>query len=278
MGYQKRFALHEFSSLNGGRFVARDYSRFKFGSDRVARAFGEELALGFFGSHAASILSNKCVVIPSPYNYVKNAATLVARHFVDALNSLLVDAGGDHVEYSTIHRKVSYTNDYGFLTKEARQGLIKNDCFYMNTRFYDRKLLLFIDDVRITGTHEEKLSEVINAEGMNNDVFYLYYASYSGARANIEAELNFAAIQSLDDYLDIICAPDQKVIVRTIKYALSLSYSEFQALLSRTPEGFVRALYYGALGEGYYQIPAYQQNFFLLKQHFAAKDAGKIAA
>ena len=128
----------------------------------------------FFETYKTQLLSNRVLVIPSPYNYVKNAATILTEAFIGNLNHLLVNENGEHVEYSIIHRKVSYTKDYGFLSKEERSKLLSNDLFYLNREFCRDKLLVFIDDVNITGTHEEKIIDIIEQYGLDNDVVFVY--------------------------------------------------------------------------------------------------------
>lgn len=257
----RQFSAHTFRSLEDAKFEPYQYSLLKFGSDEIARKYGHELASAFFKEHSDVLMSNRCVVIPSPYNYVENAATIMAKHFVDKVNQLLVDAHGEHVEFSNIHRKVTYTNDYGFLTKEKRKGLIGNDKFYFNRQFIEGKLLIFIDDVRITGTHEEKILEVMEEEGIKNDAFFLYYGNYSGGLPDTEAKLNFAGISCPDDYLKLVSDSECHVIVRTIKYVLGLPSGQADYLIGKLPDKIINRIYNGCLGEGYYKVPSYQRNF-----------------
>lgn len=259
----KSFAAHTFSGLDTLPFKAEDYSRLKFGCDDVARKFGHELAEKFFAAHTAELLANRCVVIPSPYNHVKNAASVMTEHFVNRINHLLVRASGEHVETSIIHRKVSYTNDYGFLGKEQRRSLIDNDHFFMNRDFLKGKTLIFIDDVRITGTHEEKLVEILNREKLENDSFFLYYGDYAhrGVGCDIEGAINFAAVATIDDYVEMAKNPRHHLIVRPIKFLLKQDEKDFRRALAQMPIEFMIKVYEGCLGEGYYRIPEYQSNF-----------------
>jgi hypothetical protein len=261
----QRFAVHNFHSLESATFSPTDYSKLKFGSDHVARRFGYELATSFFAAHSDALIANQLVVISSPYNFVENAATVMTRHFVNKLNELLVNAQGRSVEYSVIHRKVSYTNDYGFLSKQKRKGLIDNDLFYLNKDFIAGKMLIFIDDVRITGTHEEKLEEILRENYITNPAFFLYYANYNGNRPDIEAAINFAAISNLNDYLNLVKSDeDHHVIIRPIKYILSQKKEVLKEVLPQFSDQFFEKVYYGCLAEGYYKIPSYQKNFQLL--------------
>lgn len=268
-----RFYVNGFTDLETSPFCAKEYSALKFGSDVVARKFGYQLAEAFFAAHADVLLANPCVVIPSPYNHVENAATIMTHHFLDRLNELLVDSNGNHAEYDIIHRKVSYTNDYGFLSKEKRKGLIANDSFYLNKKFLKGKVLIFVDDVRITGTHEEKLVEILESEKMKNDVFFLYFANYYGNSPDIEAKINFAAIQSPQDYVALTHEPGHHVIVRPIKYLLGLPEDTLRGVLAGVTKDFINRVYRGCLGEGYYRIPGYQKNFELIRSLVAVRAA-----
>lgn len=261
-----RFSAKTFSDLENASFSIESYSKMKFGCDRSAREMGYDLAESFFKTHAALVMSNRAVVIPSPYNIVPNAATIMTKHFVNRLNHLLVEANGTHVEYSIVHRKVSYVNDYGFLSKKDRKGLIDNDSFYLNRDFLEDKLLIFIDDVRITGTHEEKLVEILQRDNVTNPVAFLYFATYQGTKPDIEAALNFAGVANIADYVELSKQPNHHVIVRPLKYILSQKTEELERVLSLVDKSTLDEIYYGCLAEGYYTIPSYQRNFAVISQ------------
>jgi len=276
----KTYALHHFTTADWDNsempFDPEAYSRLKFGHDWTARKFGESLADGFFETHAAELLSQPVVVIPSPYNYVENAATIMTRYFVRRLNHHLVSANGEHVDYSIIHRKVSYTSDYGFMSAEQRSGLLANDRFYLNEGFYHGKLLVFVDDIRITGSHEVRLRQILDGSHFlrDNKAFYVYYAAMEGdCRPEIEAALNFSSIGTLSEYLQLAAEPNHHVIVRPIKFLLSRDEGEFSAFLDGCDLHVLETIYYGCLGEGYYKIPDYQRSFLMLKHKIESAGA-----
>jgi hypothetical protein len=83
-------------SVNPMFFSVELYSKLKFGSDYAAKTFGYRLAESFFANYSEKILSHEVLVFASPYNYVKNAATIMTEHFINKLNHLLVNANGTH--------------------------------------------------------------------------------------------------------------------------------------------------------------------------------------
>lgn len=264
-----RHFANTFASLAEAKFSTSDYSRLKFGSNQAAKRMGRILAESFFKAHRDWLLTEQFVVVPSPYNYVKNAATVLSEHFVDHLNYLVaIHDGAFAIEWDIIHRKVSYINDYGFLSKEDRKALIDGDTFSINKDFWGNKNLIFIDDVNITGTHEDKLVEILEAEKVQNDVFFLYFAKYTGTEANTEAALNFSNINSVSAFVQMIKdEPDAKCLVRPIKYLMSQNEVTFKVALSQLPLSYVEQLYFGCLAEGYNKITKYDENFAFL-QHF----------
>lgn len=263
-----RSSVHRFANVENAPFTARDYSRLKFGSDKVAQAFGHALADDFFSKHADTLLARPAVVIPSPYSYVRNAATVMTGHFLNRLNEHLVHANGQHVEYDTIRRAISYVSDYGFLSHAKRKALIGKDSFYLNKGFWRDKTLIFVDDVRITGAHEDRLKQVLAVEEVRNEAFFLYYGDYTGNQPSIEAELNFAAVASLADYRAIEKEAGHHLIVRPIKYLLGkTTRDEFLDYLKTTPTARLWKLYHSALGEGYTQIPQFTRHLRLLTKH-----------
>jgi hypothetical protein len=260
--------VHKFHDLDSCPFEPTDYSKLKFGSKEVARKFGEDLAESFFAAHADKLMANDCVVIASPYNYIKNAATVMTQYFIAKLNHLMVNACGRNVEYTTIHRKVSYTADYGFLSKEKRQSLLSNDDFYINYDFVIGKTIIFVDDVKITGTHEDKLIEILEENALDGiGHFFLYYANYEGDQPDIESKLNFSGVKDLQDVLDTLDSGDYEMIIRPIKYVMAQPENGFQRVLEDLTTNTLIELYNSCTAEGYYTIPLYQNNFNTLRNY-----------
>lgn len=263
------FSSHLFTNIADLPFCVKEYSRLKFGDDAIAMKFGYDLADGFFQAHSDIVIGQQLLVCASPYNYVANAATLVTRHFIDRLNHHSVKHAGKAVEYSLIHRKISYVNDYGFLSADKRKALIEGDSFSVNTDFFADKTMVFIDDVRITGTHECKLHDVLTTSGLLTDkAFYLYHAVMVGeGDPAVEAELNFAGLKSVDDFVRMVNDVQHQMIVRPIKYIMG--FSQIDVLLDRMSKVAIRKAYHGALAEGYFKIPQYQRNFAALQREFS---------
>jgi hypothetical protein len=263
-----QFFLQEFSDLQELTIQPQLYSELKYGSDAAAHKLGEQLAISFFNKYSALLLVNQCVVYPSPYNQIQNAASITTIHFIRVLNTLLVNAQGEHVDVDFIRRKASYFQDYGFLHKDVREQLLNNDQFYVNKRYIKNKLLIFVDDVIITGTHERKVIELLDQNKLHNDVMFLYLLKYTGDDATIEGRLNTVGIDT-QKIIHLLKNTYNHLIIRPIKYLLSLPNNQFKDIIEhQLPYYRSEQLYYACLEEGYYKVPIYQSNFNTLTQKF----------
>lgn len=268
----QRLAVHRFSSLEGAPFDVGAYSRLKFGSDRVARRFGHAMAEAFFAAQRGA-LRQPCVVIPAPSTTVPVAATLLARHFTRRLNALLVGAGEAPVEWTQIHRNVSYADNYASLPHEERRRLLAIDRLSINRGFVAGKYLIFIDDCSITGAHEDKLSALLAEEGLDNPHAFVCFARYEGADAAIEHRLNHAAIQGARDLIALAAEPDHAVTTRALRLLLEHPEADFEALLRAAPARFIEDSFHAAIVKHYHLHGPYVANFKRLAAACAAAPA-----
>lgn len=262
------FFLHTFTNKEDIPFSQKQYSQFKFGCQLSAKDMGERLAVAFFEKHQEDLAGHECVVVPSPYDYVKNAASCMAEFFFHKLLHLMQDAKIDNkVHWYHISRKPSYTKDFGFLNEEQRRSLLKNDKFYLNSEFLDDKLIILIDDVYITGAHEDMLKSVLSAKCNPSKVIFTYYGKKIGKEfPEVEAHLNFYAIQSIQDFINLFKKQSTFILIRPIKYVLSRSEKEFSILLKKLNTAKLNVLLEHAHAEGYHLKPEYINNINKLRE------------
>lgn len=268
-----RHTLHHFSSLEDAPFDVGEYSRMKFGSVVAARHMGRALADDLYSKNRALLRGRDGLVIPSAYDYVQNAATLMTKYMLERLNHHLAMDGAQPFDYTLIHRKRGYSDDYGFLTAEQRAELMEKGQYFVNAEIMRDKLLILVDDVLITGSHERKLEKLLEQRGMDNERLYLYFAEYSGPDATIESRLNFADVVSPIDFVRICRERDHKFSVRPIKYLLSLPKTEARQVMRALSRETLAEAYAGAIAERYYQEPRYVENFMRLRRRTQAIDA-----
>lgn len=261
------FSAYKVSDPRNFDFPAEKYSKFKFGSGNVAREFGYTLAEHFIQQHFNFTYSGKpIVVLPSAYSHIPTASYFMTIHFIDKLNQFLYKNGYAPAETGKIHRSVTYREDYGEMTAEQRYDLIKGDKFHIDKALLKNKLLIFIDDIKITGTHERIIIKMLDDFDIQNHCYMLYFAELSDPDICPKTEnyLNHYFVKGLSDLQPIINQDDFEFNTRIIKYILNSNHNACRVFLKNQKQSFINTLYYKALGNEYYKFPEYTVNLELL--------------
>ncbi len=274
------FSLHTIENTDAFSFSPAAYSRFKFGDDVIAAGFGAALAKGFIAKHAdAAIFSNQAVVISSPYAFIPTATFTMKNYFVYELNNWLAGNNLPVVQETKIHRTITYKEDYGELDAAERIKLIGNDSFHIDKSFLTGKILIFLDDIRITGSHERMICKMIEEYGLTNNCFLLYFAELTNqdVHPSIENYLNYFSVKSIED-LDVIIKSERFAFnTRIVKYILNTDPGTFTAFIRQQQPVFINMLYNLALGNSYHTIDVYMANLGILKQHIECLNTEKTA-
>lgn len=263
---------HLIKDENNLPFDAVDYSKFKFGSKKVARKYGYALADKFINNLTLRgfdylIYSNQIVVCSSPFCFIPTATYAMKDYFVQRLNEWLVENKLPVVQEVKIHRTITYKEDYGGLSAEERMKLIGNDHFHIDREFVKGKTVLFLDDIRITGSHERVIERMVKEFDLTCDYHFLYFAvlDNSAIHPKIENDLNYAFVKSLLNLDKIIKNEDFLLNTRVVKYLLNYGHTGFSTFIQFQKQSFVNSLYHAAVGNSYHTIEDYQHNFNYLK-------------
>jgi len=230
------YSLHKIQNAGGFGFDPDDYSRFKFGDDRAARKFGEDLADGFISDFLEDNLKGEqIVVISSPYCFIPTATFAMKNYFIYQLNHWLVENNRPVVQEAKVHRTITYKDDYGALSAEERIKLIGNDSFHIDKDFLTDKVLFFLDDIKITGSHEKMILKMVKDYDLKNNIFMLYFAELVNAdiHPNIENVLNYHKVKSVFDLDEIIKSGNFCFNTRIVKYILNCDFNSFSLFLER---------------------------------------------
>lgn len=264
------YSLHHINSATHFGFDADDYSRFKFGDGEVSRYFGIDLADGFIAEHLSKQpIKQQIVVISSPYSFIPTATFAMKNYFVCRLNRWLADHGYPVVQETKVHRTITYKEDYGALDAEQRISLIGNDSFHIDKDFLTGKTLLFLDDIKITGSHERMIMKMVDDYGLQNDIYMLYFAELvnKNIHPNIENYLNYHHVKKIYHLNDIIKGNSFFINTRIVKYILNYDHESFCIFIQDQGSNFINLLYDMALGNGYHTIEAYLPNLNFIKQN-----------
>jgi hypothetical protein len=261
----KTHFLHSVSGKTGMGFDPADYSRFKYGSKTMARSFGRAL-----GDKLASILSidKQYVIIPAPYNFIPTATFALKDYVLAELNRKMINDGmRAPIQESKIFRPASYNADYGNMTLEERRKAIGSEKFHTDKQFLKGKVALLLDDIRVTGAHEERVCEMIERLGIDGECAFVYFACVQGDYVDpkIENYLNYYAMKSLLD-LDYIIKNEEFIFnTRNVKYILAAEHEEFKNFINYQKVKFRETLFVNALGNQYYKDLEFLKNINYLK-------------
>ena len=264
------YALHNIVDDVHFPFDPAAYSRFKFGDGTAAEAFGAALAAGFIATYGNRLSENdQLVVVPSPYTSIPTASYYMTVAFIKVLNRYLCMNGYSPSETAKIHRFKTYSIDYGALDMESRKALIINDKYHLDKDFLLGKTLIFIDDIRITGSHELIIRNLLQRYELGNTAYFLYYAQLqnSNIHPNIENKLNYYSVHSLQSLEAVICSPSFRFNTRVVKYLLNAPFAEYEQLLMKQTPAFLQELADCCISNNYYQMEEYRKNAIFLFDH-----------
>ncbi|TND08556.1 MAG: hypothetical protein FD123_2060 [Bacteroidetes bacterium] len=264
------FSLHKIHAADTLAFSAEAYSRFKFGHGGYAEQFGRELALKFIRAHSELLLSEeKIVLLPSPYDSIPTASNAMARSFRTVLNAFLARHEKKSLLESKIHRYKTYSVDYGNLDFEERLRLISADTYHIDRDFLKEGLVLLIDDVRITGSHELMIRNLIRKNEVPGHFVFLYYAELAdkSVAPDFENYLNYFFVKDIRGILEMIHADFFIFNTRVIKYILGCDQKQFGLVLETVQKDKLVQLCDHAFGNNYHLMTEYKENLERIQQH-----------
>lgn len=266
------FALHHITDSKDLPFCPAAYSRFKFGDDQLAGNFGRALGKAFSEKFSAALLAAKDIVyVPSPYDAIPTASYAMAAAFKDEVNLFLYRHGKASLLSSKIHRYKTYTEDYGNLSAEERLRLISSDAYHLDKHFLQGRMVLFLDDIRITGSHETIIRRQLEQEGVTGDFYFLYYALLDNPdiAPHFENFLNYYEVDDIHKIAALFNEPYFMMNTRVVKYILKSRDEEVRVILEKTPRARLEELAAHAISNNYHLMNDYKTNLTTIIQTIA---------
>ncbi len=267
------FAAHIITDDKKMSFSRKDYSWFKYGSKTIARKFGRELAGEFIKSKqfvdiVTKYKDKQIVICSSPYQFIPTATFAMKDYFIGKLNEKLIEYGVNSAEECKIYRVCSYLTDYGSMSVEERHERITGDNFHIDATFLKDKLVIFLDDIKITGAHERRIRKLIADSKLDCDYMFMYFASLENENIDpkIEDKLNLYAISNLLDINYIIRNQEFILNTRVTKFILKSDEDEFKNFINYQSEHFQEVLYRNAIGNGYHKSEQFSNNIECLRK------------
>lgn len=241
-----------------------EYSRFKHGSKEICEKYAEQLSSSIVYQLDKYPKVKNILIYGAPYNNVPAASNFLVFDMIRELRRLVPTL---NIQEGKIKRKNSYHGDYGLMSKEERRAVLKDEEFEFVTEYRDCDLAIFVDDIYITGSHEELILQLLRDERFEIPFFMAYYAKLNPGccEPQYESQLNQAALQTDEDILAIL-AENIVINTRNCKYFLRQSPELIKTALERNPNAKIwNELLTKAVANGYSSHELYNVNFNIIQ-------------
>lgn len=266
-----RYSLHKVNKEDSQSFSPSDYSKFKYGDKLTAKQFGTDLFYGFVKVYGDYLLKSKkdILIIPSPYLSIPTASSYLSWYFKKELDLFLFKNNKQASIESKIYRKQTYTVDYGNLSFKERKKLISNDTYYIDSEFLKNKVCLFLDDIKITGSHEETIKEILINSYVKGEHIYIYFAELINRKINpkIENFFNYSYVKDDQKLINFICEHEFSFTTRMIKHILKMEKKSLMQLLAVLDESKLDSLFQFSISNNYHLIDEYSENLNSIKNY-----------
>lgn len=252
--------------------------------DEIAKKMVESLEKSTSFRDAVLAASGKIAITASAFGSTPTAAFYLREVIYD----LLFDR---HPEWDI--KKIRIVREGGFgsldygkadaiererMMNERRLSLSSEDSETVKGR-----LVLVVDDSRISGQHEIKIDDFLSSDKIGSVVFSYFYQFSSQLRQelpSLETELNhgfFGNLKELSDYLSVNLDERMFITARNLKFVLDKKNmneqgsSELERFFSFAGIDFLLSLYREAISsDGYWRLPQYRDVFAFLEQYLIA--------
>jgi hypothetical protein len=277
--YPIKVIASDIQTINGSIFDIKLYSRFKYGDTIVGAQYGGDLARLFIKTYGSLFLESEnqtdFVIVTAPYKHVPKGAAVIAKYFQTTINNHLDLLGKMPIPILPIFNDTLVEGDYGTLDKVSRFSQNDDIHLYSIPDLLKGKRVIFIDDLRITGSIEKKAEDFLKTQGVK-ELYCLYIGSLESDKSNvgpeIESVMNNAWVKNLDGIKEIILTGHFATNMRVIKFILSSKADSFLAFIRSMSSSFNFELYSDTLGSGVAHMPKYNNNFLLLVEELKSRN------
>lgn len=271
-----RYALYKINNENILDFDASKYSLLKFGHRSSIIEFANKLFFLILKLHNSNAINiNNSIILIGPYQFIDTAASLLTKRTISLLNQYAKNTNNlMEICYSKVDRKTTYFTDYALMTKEDRYNLIKNDSFVVDYPAIGSKDIIIIDDIRISGTHEDIMYNIFKDGGFKNTINFIFLAEVERNEFDpkIEHFFNSKTISHARDLIPFINNGSLDFTTRGVKMIFSQSESEFVEFISKISIDIMEELLKLAMGNEYDKIELISNNLEILENKLNNKN------
>lgn len=266
------FETHEghtrfFDQATNEPFDATSYSRLKYGSLKQAQAMGRMVGEALLARAPEVVLDETPPEAVVAYRTVPPACHALSRFCLEVVNERRQAQGLAPGEVVQIYKPGLYTVDYATTSLEERAKLSHGASSHdtMGHDYHD-KPVIFLDDVRITGTTERKIHSTLMPH-QPRVLLNAYRARFNEAAASqepgIEGKLNSTYVQSLTEVGEIVREDGFVLNIRVLKRMILAAEQlpKLEGFLADLPDNTLYAIYEGCMRSGAEFLQPYLPSF-----------------
>ncbi|WP_186525939.1 phosphoribosyltransferase family protein [Leekyejoonella antrihumi] len=214
-----------------GVVSAHGYSLFKHGDARLARVYGRALGALWLQGVDLREVSSLCVTA-SGFGAVAPAAYSLVRPFAQWVRAAVP------VSTFEVRRRGISAGDYAQMTPGARKVAVSSSCMQVDGGLDLRGArVVALDDIRVTGTHEQAMDECLTAAGAAAvDHLYLVDAHAFADEPTVESRLNLAAVPDVDALLRVVERRSFVPNARVCRRVMQLPVTQLERFVAGAPE------------------------------------------
>jgi hypothetical protein len=248
--------------------VRKTYSRMKHGIRSATRVFARTLADALLDTHPQFMRAADPPLFLAAYKAVPPACHFLSLYCLERINLCRVAEDREPGRLIQIHKDKVVAGNYALSTLEKRQAELEDIVFSLEGRNLRDRVVILLDDARITGAAERRILEVVRPEAPRALILG-YVLRFDEDRGNddpaIENILNHTAIREIGDLLPAIHVDDFDLNIRTLKLILSAPEETLTHFLETIPAGLCAAIVRGATDTGVDFVQHHAQAYALAR-------------
>jgi hypothetical protein len=254
-----------------------EFSRFKHGASAPAWRFGRQLARTLLAGSAELVHADRLVVTASCYKVVPLASVALARVVAHRLNRERAESGRAPLVWTQFYRDQLIEGDYSMMSLAQRQDFIATDVIRIDEAVLAGAAVLVIDDLRVTGFHEDRLASVLTTAGVPVATF-AYLVTIDGRDdPTVEQRMNTTTVDGVDALLPLAGGAGFILNSRVCKLILGAPPTDVERLVAALPTGLLAELVAALEGNGYAVMSRYRAAYDLMVATLSRRPA-KTAA
>jgi hypothetical protein len=235
-----------------------EFSRFKHGASAPTWRFGRRLVRTLVTECAELVHAERLVVTASCYKVVPLASVALGRVVAHRLNRERADAGRAPLVWTQFYRDQLIEGDYSTMSLAQRQDFIANDVIRIDEAVLTGAAVLVVDDLRVTGFHEDRLASVLEAAGVPAATFAYLVTIDGRADPTVEQRMNTTTVDGVDALLTLAGGAGFVLNSRVCKLILGAPPADVERLVAGLPVGLLAELVAGLECNGYAVMSRYR--------------------